>query len=137
MMLSIRARSLVMSFSYRCLAAVAVGLATVALTGTSMADEYIFKAAPQVDINRIYRVNRLTGEVGVCQYGLKENSVGVTLCYATGEGAGAQSEPGDYDLVPSSHQKEGGIFRVNRRTGDMSVCYVLPPDTVVCTPSAR
>ncbi|GGE37488.1 hypothetical protein GCM10007276_13630 [Agaricicola taiwanensis] len=126
-----------MTKSQRCLSAVALALVTMATAGSAAADEYIFKAAPQTDINRVYRVNRLTGEVGACQYALKDNSVGVTLCYATGEGAGPQSEPGDYDLVASSHEREGGIFRVNRRTGEMSVCYVLPPDTVVCTPSSR
>lgn len=113
------------------------GVFVMASMAAAQADEFVFKAAPQTDINRVYRVNRLTGEIGACQYALKEGSVGVTLCYATGEGAGAQTEPGDYDLVPSSHEREGGIFRVNRRTGEMSVCYVLPPDTVVCTPPAR
>lgn len=106
-------------------------------SGEAAADEYIFRSAPQIDINRVYRVNRLTGEMGACQYALKAETVGITQCYTPGEGAGPQSEPGDYDLVPSSHEREGGIFRVNRRTGEMSICYVLPPDTLVCTPPAR
>jgi hypothetical protein len=35
--------------------------------------------------------------------------------------------------VPSRHNREGGVFRVNYRTGGMSVCYVFD-ERVVCTP---
>ncbi|HVV95113.1 MAG TPA: hypothetical protein VHD15_17000 [Hyphomicrobiales bacterium] len=96
-------------------------------------DEYAFAAAPQTDLNRIYRIDRYTGEVSACQYAIKDGTVGVTLCYPAGEGAGPQSGNGEYDLVPSHHEREGGIFRVNRRTGAVSVCYVLS-ERVVCTP---
>ncbi|MBS7736634.1 hypothetical protein KIO75_12795 [Chelatococcus composti] len=98
------------------------------------ANQFEFKAAPQTDLNRIYRVDRVTGEVGACQYGLKEGTIGVTFCYPAGEGAGPQT-PGEYGLVASNHQKEAGVFRVNYRTGEMSVCYVFN-DHVVCTPQA-
>ena len=51
------------------------------------ADNYDFLAAPQIDLNRIFRVDKSTGEVGACQFGLKEGSqVGVTLCYPAGPG---------------------------------------------------
>lgn len=123
--------------------AVLAVMVTLGSVGAATAQEFIFKPGPQLDINRVYRVNRFTGEVGACQYGVREGqgqpgpeSIGVTLCYAPGAGAGPQTTPGDYDLVASNHQKEGGIFRVNRSTGEMSVCYVLQ-DTVVCTPPAR
>ena len=56
--------------------------------------------------------------------------------HPAGEGAGPQPVPGDYDLVRSNHEREGGIFRVNTRTGEVSVCYVQT-DKVVCTPQAR
>lgn len=100
-----------------------------------MAANYEFLAAPERDLNRIYRLDRATGEVGACQYGLKEGTVGVTLCYEPGEGAGPQ-KAGDYALVASSHEREGGVFRVNLSTGMMSICYVLK-DSVVCTPQAK
>ena len=45
---------------------------------------------PETDLNRVYRLDRVTGEMGACQYGLKENTIGVTLCYPPGEGAGPQ-----------------------------------------------
>jgi hypothetical protein len=97
-----------------------------------LAASYDFAPAPQTDLNRVYRVDRLTGEVTSCQYGLQEGTVGATLCFGAGEGAGPQA-PGEYALVPSRHVREAGIFRVNGRTGEMSICYVLE-EVVVCTP---
>ena len=82
-----------------------------------------------------YFADTWTGEIGACQYGLKEGSIGTTICYPPGEGAGAQA-PSEYGLVASRHEREGGIFRVDMRTGMMSICYVLN-DSVVCTPPAK
>jgi hypothetical protein len=73
--------------------------------------------------------------VSSCQYGLHESSVGVTLCFGPGEGAAAQP-PAEYGLVASRHEREGGVFRVNYRTGEMSICYVFE-EKVVCTPPDR
>jgi hypothetical protein len=102
------------------------------LGSSSQAAPYDFAPAPQNDLNRIYRIDRATGEVISCQYGLQEGTVGATLCFAAGEGAGPQA-PAEYGLVPSRHNREGGVFRVNYRTGGMSVCYVFD-ERVVCTP---
>jgi hypothetical protein len=114
----------------------ALGWAAFAAAASSPATAapYDFVPAPQTDLNRIYRIDRVTGEVSSCQYGLQENSVGVTLCFGAGEGAGPQA-PGEYGLVSSRHEREGGVFRVNYRTGEMSVCYVFD-ERVVCTPQA-
>lgn len=112
--------------------------AAAALVGSSQmaaAANYEFLACPAIDLNRVYRLDRATGEIGACQYGLKEGSVGVTLCYPPGEGAGPQA-PSEYSLVSSRHTGESGVFRVDLRTGMMSICYVLN-DAVVCTPPAR
>ena len=106
-------------------------VATMACT-SALASEFRFVAAPQHDLNRIYRVDRETGEVSACQYGVDENNTGATLCFPAGEGAGRQ-EPGDYALVASNHEKESAIFRVDVRTGKMSVCYVWEKH-VICTP---
>lgn len=100
-----------------------------------LAAPFEFAPAPQNDLNRIYRVDRATGEVGACQFQLKDGGVGITICFPAGEGAGPQA-PSDYLLVPSRHEREGGIFRVNVRTGEMSICYVFD-DKVVCTPQAK
>jgi len=108
-------------------------IAAVALASHPvLASSYDFVPAPQTDLNRIYRVDRVTGEVISCQYGLQEGTVGATLCFAAGEGAGPQA-PAEYGLVSSRHEREGGVFRVNYRTGGMSVCYVFD-ERVVCTP---
>jgi hypothetical protein len=104
----------------------------LALTGsTALAAPFDFAPAPQNDLNRIYRIDRATGEVISCQYGL-EGTVGATLCFSAGEGAGPQA-PAEYGLLPSRHNREGGVFRVNYRTGGISVCYVFD-ERVVCTP---
>jgi hypothetical protein len=115
--------------------AFAVLAAIFGASAARSASIYEFVPAPQVDLNRVYRIDRTTGELAACQYGLKEGTLGVTLCYPAGEGAGPQP-PGEYGLVASKHQAEGGVFRVNERTGQMSICYVYE-EKVVCTPPAR
>src|ERR1700710_2978890 len=110
-------------------------LATMALALLATASEaasYEFVPAPQTDLNRLYRVDKVTGEVSSCQYGLQQGTAGATLCFGAGEGGGPQA-PGEYGLVASRHEREGGVFRVNYRTGEMSVCYVFD-EKVVCTP---
>ena len=127
----------------------ALGLALMPI-GLAHAATYEFLAAPETDLNRVFRLDRVTGEMGACQYALKDEAapaagttqskgaaipVGVTLCYAAGDGAGAQV-PGEYGLVASHHDREGGVFRVDLRNGSMSICYVLN-EVVVCTPPAK
>ena len=107
-------------------------MAGIATSGPGTAASFDFVPAPQTDLNRIYRIDRVTGAIASCQYGLQEGTVGATLCFGPGEGAGPQT-PGEYGLVASRHEREGGVFRVNYRTGDMSVCYVYE-EKVVCTP---
>ena len=114
---------------------VLAALTFASLSGPALAAPYDFVPAPQTDLNRIYRIDRATGEVSSCQYGLQEGTIGVTLCFSPGAGAGAQ-QPGEYGLVAPRHEREGGVFRVNYRTGDMSICYVFD-ERVVCTPQAR
>ena len=111
-----------------------------ALAAPAWAVSFEFVPAPQIDLNRVYRVDKVTGEVTSCQYGLREGavgSVGVTVCYGAGEGASAQA-PSEYGLVASRHTREAGVFRVNYRTGEMSICYVqLQKEAVVCTAQAN
>jgi hypothetical protein len=68
--------------------AAAVAAASAGATA-ALAANYEFLAAPEIDLNRIYRIDKATGEVGACQYGLKEGSIGVTLCYPPGRRRGA------------------------------------------------
>jgi len=111
--------------------ALAAGLLS-ASAAPVFASAFDFMPAPQTDLNRVYRIDKVTGAVSSCQYGLKEGTVGITLCFGPGEGAKAQ-DPGEYGLIASRHEREGGVFRVNHRTGEMSVCYVFE-EQVVCTP---
>ena len=118
-----------------CMSGALIGLSLLA-TPVSAAGNYDFLAAPEIDLNRIFRLDRATGEVGACQFGLKEGSpVGITLCYPPGQGAGPQGSS-DYALVSSRHEQEGGVWRVDLRTGQMSICYVLN-EAVVCTPLSK
>lgn len=110
----------------------------LAATGASAAS-YEFVPAPQADLNRMYRVDKVTGEVTSCQYGLQESGggIGLTVCFAAGEGAGPQT-PSEYGLVATRHTREAGVFRVNYRTGEMSICFVLvKKEQVVCTQQAN
>lgn len=115
------------------------GLGTTLLaavgSGTAFAASYEFLAAPETDLNRVYRLDKATGEMAACQYGLAEGTVGDTLCYPPGEGGGPQAQS-EYALIASHHAREGGVFRVDVRAGTMSICYVLN-DAVVCTPPKR
>lgn len=107
----------------------------LAMSGPAMAAPFDFASPPQTDLNRLYRLDKANGEVTACQYFQKEGTLGVTLCFPAGEGAGKQ-EPGDYALVASRHEREGGIFRVEARTGAVSICFVYQ-EKVVCTPQDR
>lgn len=125
-----------MDSAFRSFAVAAVAASLFGFPGSvRAAGNFDFLAAPQIDLNRIFRLDKATGEVGACQFGLKEGTPGVTLCYPPGQGAGPQGSS-DYALVASRHEGEGGVWRVDLRSGTMSICYVLS-DSVVCTPLAR
>jgi hypothetical protein len=125
-----------MASTPRCLSAGLAPLSGLVAAGEpARAGQFDFVPAPQTDLNRIYRIDRVTGEVGACQYGQKEGTFGVTLCFPAGEGAGKQ-EPSEYGIVASRHEREGGVFRVDMRTGAMSICYVFD-ERVVCTPAEK
>jgi hypothetical protein len=115
-------------------AALAVA-AVSSFAAPALAGSYEFLAAPQINLNRIYRLDKSTGEVAACQYGLKEGTIGVTLCYPAGEGATPQPA-GEFQLIASRHEQEAGVFRVDLRNGGVSICYVYN-EAVVCTPQSK
>jgi hypothetical protein len=117
--------------------ALMASFAMLAAGGGASAGNYEFLAAPETDLNRVFRLDKTTGEVGACQYGLKDGTpIGVTLCYPPGEGAKA-SPPGEFALISSHHTQEGGVFRVDLKTGQMSICYVYNESSVACTAPAK
>ncbi len=113
----------------------------MASLGVANASPYQFLAPSQTDLNRVYKINRITGEVGACEFELDKTApnsaanIGSTLCFAEGPGAGAQP-PSDYRLIRSHDAADGGVFRVDLRSGAVSVCYVIK-DRVVCTAAAK
>ena len=93
-------------------------------------ERYDFLTAPQINLSLLYRLDTLTGDVVACQFahnpGRSEvgpGGYGLTACYRGGEGATGQP-PGDYALIASRHEQEGGVFRIDRRSGAVSVCYL-------------
>ena len=121
----------------------------LALPLPALAASFQFLAAPGIDINLLYRLDQLTGEVTACQYGSAtlepaKAPYGVTFCHVAGPGATKQ-EPGRYELMASRHDKEAGVFRVELQSGAVSNCFLhigkdgekVVEDFVVCTPPAK
>src|SRR6202020_3077464 len=79
---------------------------------------------------------------------IEPGAFGVTVCYRSGEGA-AKQEPGEYGLIATRHEQEGGVFRVDYLTGSLSICYlyfqkekqgdreIIADQYVVCTPPVK
>ena len=127
--------------------------AVLGLTLTpALAGSFQFLAAPGIDVNLVYRLDTLSGEVTVCQYGIAPGDAGadktrfgVTFCHPAGAGAAKQGEPGEFALIASRHEREAGVFRVDLRSGAVSNCFLhigkegekITEDFVVCTPSAK
>jgi hypothetical protein len=108
----------------------------VAQAPASPGETFQFLAPPHAELNRLYRINRATGAVIACQYQGSDTGVGATQCFAPGEGAEAGAA-GEYELHVSNHRGEAGVFKVDRRSGEVSICYVLNEEKVVCTKPAK
>ena len=119
---------------------------------SAQAGSFQFLAAPGIDVNLVYRLDTLSGEVTVCQYGIAPGDAGadkarfgVTFCHQAGSGAVKQGEPGEFALIASRHEREAGVFRVDLRSGTVSNCFLhigkegekVVEDFVVCTPPAK
>ena len=89
----------------------------------------------------IWRVDRLSGEVGMCRFEqAKRAQVGALKCANRGTGAGVQQEPGPYGIKAGRFEDESAMFRVNLRTGSASLCYDVKHKDgrqVVCTEPNR
>jgi hypothetical protein len=118
----------------------------------ALASQYEFLAAPQINLSLVYRLDKLTGDVIACQFAhnpgrtdVGPGAFGVTTCYRGGDGA-VKQDPGEYGLIATRHEQEGGVFRVDYRTGALSICYLyfqrekqgdheaIADQYVVCTP---
>ncbi len=108
----------------------ALCVAIAATAAAAAGERYDFLPAPQINLSLLYRLDKLNGDVIACQFAhnlgktdVGPGAYGVTACYRGGEGAIGQP-PGDYALVASRHEQEGGVFRVDYRSGAVSVCYL-------------
>jgi len=148
-------RGLAMRLLHLVPAAIISTAASVAGAAPAAASNYEFLAAPQINLSLVYRLDKLTGDIIACQYGhnpgktdIEPGAFGVTVCYRSGEGATKQ-DPGDYGLIATRHEQEGGVFRVDYRTGALSICYLyfqrekqgdhetITDQYVVCTPPVK
>ena len=140
----------------RSLKFLSVALALAASSSAAAAGgPYEFLAAPQINLSLVYRLDKFSGDVIACQYAhnpgkteVEPGAYGVTACYRGGDGASKQ-EPGEYGLIATRHEQEGGVFRVDYRTGSLSICYlyfqkekqgdreVITDQYVVCTPPVK
>lgn len=111
----------------------AAAFVALGLTAPALAEgaRFEFLAAPQINLSLVYRLDKLTGDLIACQYAhnpgktdIEPGAFGVTVCYRGGEGASKQ-EASDYGLVATRHEQEGGVFRVDFRTGALSICYLF------------
>lgn len=106
---------------------------------------FAFASPPSAQANRVYSVNRQSGEVSACQFERPDASqTGITRCFPRGDGAVAQAN-GIYSLISTGFAGETGVFRVNAATGEMSICYVRDVPKagggqeakILCTPPAK
>ena len=85
----------------------------------------------------IWRVDRLSGEIGMCRFEqAKRAQIGALNCAKRGAGTGVQQEPGPYGLKAGRFEDETAMFRINLRTGSASLCYDKKQKNgreVVCT----
>lgn len=131
-------------------AAVFAALALAGSAGSAFAQQapqgaFAFTSPPSAQANRVYSVNRQTGEVSACQFERPDASqTGITRCFPRGDGAGGQAN-GIYSLVSTGYAGETGVFRVNAASGEMSICYVRDVPKagggqeakILCTPPAK
>ena len=109
------------------------GLVAALLAAPTLAtasERFEFLPAPQINLSLVYRLDKLTGDVIACQFGhnpgrtgVGPGAYGVTACFRGADGA-INQPPGDYDLTSSRNEQEGGVYRVDRRSGAISVCYL-------------
>ncbi len=122
------------------LAILAFGLLTAAPARAQDAT-FDFAVSKIGETSVLWRVDRLSGEVGMCRFEQANGEeVGALKCANRGPGAGVQEEPGPYGLKAGQFEDESAMFRVNPRTGSASLCYDIKKKDgcqVVCTEPNR
>ena len=102
---------------------VGLGLLAVAPPTDAQTIQYEFLTPADTEEDRLWRVDTLSGEVGMCTFEKdRKRPRGFMKCLKAGAGASVQDQPGPYGLVRSNREDATSVFRVNRRTGTMSLC---------------
>jgi len=85
---------------------------------------YEFLAAPQTDLNRVFRLDKVPARSAPANMASRRQPLrrDAVLSRRRGRKAGPA---GEYELIASRHTGEAGVFRVDVRTGFMSICFVL------------
>jgi hypothetical protein len=91
---------------------------------------YEFETPTSPETNSIYRLNTATGEINWCYWTKVEGkTIGKTQCDPAGENAGPQ-KPGVYGLMKSPYKTETAIYRVDKISGKVWLCFPESGKTV-------
>ena len=111
----------IMTIRYAALAAAV----PIFLAGSAMAGEglFEFEIPNSPEANSIYRLNSATGEINVCYWAKVEGKpIGKIQCDPAGENAGPQ-RPGVYGVLKSPYKTETGVYRFDKLTGKVWLCF--------------
>ncbi len=89
----------------------------------------------RTDLNRIYRIDASRARSGRASTARRKAPSASRSASPRATGPASRNPPNTASSA-SRHEREGGVFRVDMRTGAMSVCYVFD-ERVVCTPPER
>jgi hypothetical protein len=89
-----------------------------------------FEIPNSPEANSIYRLNSATGEINVCYWAKVEGkTVGKIQCDPAGENAGPQ-RPGVYGVKRSPYKTETGVYRFDKLSGKVWLCFSENSKTV-------
>ncbi|MEM9320893.1 MAG: hypothetical protein AAGA70_18095 [Pseudomonadota bacterium] len=117
------------------LACVAATIGLPASAQDAAAPAFQILAPPSTEWNIVFRLNRATGEVTGCAY-VEDETGNATRCYPAVDHAQA-GEAGPYVLAASHNPSVRSVYRLNERTGAISLCWVAGWKTTNCVPEGR
>ncbi|MEM9050073.1 MAG: hypothetical protein AAGC92_15290 [Pseudomonadota bacterium] len=114
-----------------------IALALAAFAGPAGAQETVspawqILAPPSAEWNIVYRLNRSSGEITGCAY-IERAAGNVTTCYPAMDHARG-GDPGPYTLAASNNSTVISVYRLNERTGEISLCWVAGWKNTLCAP---
>ena len=99
------------------------GLLTVSRHAGAGEALYEFETPTSPETNAIYRLNTATGEINFCYWAKVEGkTIGRTACDPAGENAGPQ-KPGIYGLKKSPFKTETAVYRIDKISGKLWLCF--------------